>query len=263
MDDRFEQLLAGAERAAASTTGWDFSYVNGRRHLDGAPWDWPVTIAEHLHGVARMLDMDTGGGEVLLRVREAAPAWPGVVRASEGHVPNIAVASARLAAVGVEVVECDAPDRLPFPDHSFDLIINRHGGYVIPEIRRLLEPGGTFVTQQIEYSNRVSLSHLLSGPGPAYDRADPDVIAERFTDAGFEIVNLQRFQGNDTYDDIGALAFVLLMAPWEVPGFSVDRYREPLRALHQRIVSEGPLDIGVGYWLLTVRKQAGFSATNR
>ena len=48
--------------------------------------------------------------------------------------------------------------------------------------------------------------------------------------------------------------FVLMMAPWEVPDFSVDRYRDRLIALHHRIQRDGPIDTGIGYWLLTVQK---------
>ena len=53
---------------------------------------------------------------------------------------------------------------------------------------------------------------------------------------------MQQFVGRDIFDDIGAIVFVLMMAPWEVPDFSVDRYRDRLLALHHRIRRDGPID---------------------
>jgi hypothetical protein len=38
MSDEFDSLVADALQAALSQTGWNFSYVKGRRHSDATPW---------------------------------------------------------------------------------------------------------------------------------------------------------------------------------------------------------------------------------
>ena len=38
---------------------------------------------------------------------------------------------------------------LPFADNSFDLVLNRHDSYDVNEVRRVLKPGGYFITQDV------------------------------------------------------------------------------------------------------------------
>ena len=147
MTDNFDTLVNEAERKAREMQGWDFSYLEGRRHEDSPTWDYADIVSSMLDGVSDMLDMDTGGGEVLLNVRERARVWPDRVIAAEGYKPNVAVAAGNLKAIGAEVIECNSAAELPFEDESFDLVINRHGAYSVPEVKRILRPGGIFATQ--------------------------------------------------------------------------------------------------------------------
>ena len=59
----------------------------------------------------------------------------------------------KLLPLGIDLRECSDASRLPFADASFDLIINRHGDFCPVEIRRLLRPGGLFITQQVGSDN--------------------------------------------------------------------------------------------------------------
>ena len=170
MSQGFLELVGDAARAASTTGGWDFSYVRDRRHLAPPPWDWAKVIGGLLPDVHDMLDMDTGGGEVLTQVRKQLNSWPEQVWATEGHGSNVPIAAKRLAEIGVDVVSFDTYDHLPFQDSSLDLITNRHGDYRVHELWRLLRPSGVFVTQQIEFGRKLDFNELLAGPGPAYDR---------------------------------------------------------------------------------------------
>ncbi len=91
-----------------------------------------------------MLDMRTGGGERLAEYLGIQPVAE--VYATEGYVPNVGPARERLAPLGVTVYEVQ-DDRLPLPDASLDLIINRHGSYDASEAQRVLKPGKCFITQ--------------------------------------------------------------------------------------------------------------------
>jgi SAM-dependent methyltransferase len=250
----FDDLIADASRNAESMTGWDFSYVKGRREEDRHPWNYAQTVCAMLDGVHDMLDMDTGGGEVLLGLKECATTWPSRVVATEGYHPNVAVAAQNLGPINAEVIECGANGRLPFDDASFDLIANRHGDHRSAELFRVLRPGGVFVTQQINFADKVTIRSLLGGPEPQFDKSGFDEVVADFQRAGFAIEQQREFHGRDLFNDVGALVFVLRAAPWELPGFSVEQYRDRLYELHERIQSSGPLDLGIGFLLLVARK---------
>ena len=102
------------------------------------PWSYARRAAELMRASASVLDIDTGGGEQLLALRDH---WPSRVVATEAHPPNVEVARARLEPVGCSVV--DVPwNRMPMPfaDDEFDLILNRHSPFQTGEVARMLAP---------------------------------------------------------------------------------------------------------------------------
>ena len=254
MADEFDALVADAQEAAFGQKGWDFSYVKGRRHTDVVSWSFQEKVYAQLEDIRDMLDMDTGGGERLLELRKNAKIWPERVCATEGYQPNVEVARRNLRSVGIEVHEFKSYDKLPFDDDTFDLITNRHGDYSAPELMRILRPGGTFVTQQIGFANKTSFGSLLDGPEPEYPPLRIEDTLHDFRHAGFDIVEQREFLGRDIFDDVGAIVFVLIKAPWELPGFSVEKYRDRLYDLHRSIKSNGPIDVGIAFFLLIARK---------
>ena len=254
MDKKFDDIISDAAQRAKEMKGWDFSYVAGRRHTDRHPWDYGRTVRSMLAGANDMLDMETGGGEILRGIWNQANTWPARVQATEGYKPNVAVAKENLETIGVKVVECSTKGRLPFESGLFDLITNRHGDFQASEVFRLLKPGGVFITQQIQFADKVPVNRVLGGPGPEYGRASYDEVASDIEGAGFKIEHRQEFHGRDIFYDVGALVFVLTAAPWELPGFSVARYRDRLYDLHLSIQSTGPLDLGIGFLLVAARK---------
>lgn len=68
---------------------------------------------------------------------------------------------------------------------------------------------------------------------PDRERADAEA-------AGLEIVGLRAERLRVEFHDIAAVVHFLRKVVWMVPGFTVDRYEEHLRSLHERIESEGP-----------------------
>ncbi|NKB60831.1 MAG: methyltransferase domain-containing protein [Gammaproteobacteria bacterium] len=257
MTDHFDTLVEEAEKEAKAMQGWDFSYIKDRRHSDLHPWDYNDAVCSRLDGVRDMLDMDTGGGEVLLGLKEDANTWPDYVCAIEGYRPNVSVATHNLQSIGAKVLECKSDGKLPFADESFGLITNRHGNYSAQEIKRVLRPSGLFITQQIRFGTKTSLNTLLDGPdtAPIYNQASFAELISQFEKLDLEIVDQREFKGSDVFDDIGAVVFTLTAAAWELPGFSVERYREQLYKLHESIRSNGPIDVGISFYLIVVRKR--------
>jgi SAM-dependent methyltransferase len=75
--------------------------------------------------------------------------FPELAYATEAYAPNVPVAKKRLEPLGVRVTAIDDDDSLPFDDAGFDLVLNKHESFSPAEVRRILRPGGTFLTQQV------------------------------------------------------------------------------------------------------------------
>jgi SAM-dependent methyltransferase len=130
-------------------SGWDFSSLGERWKTDEPSWDYPSLARNHMQGITSVLDLDTGGGELLSSL---AP-FPPQTWATESYTPNINVAKGRLEPLGVHVISNYTDVAIPLPDTSLDLILNRHGSYSEPELMRLLKPGGIFLTEQVGGQN--------------------------------------------------------------------------------------------------------------
>ena len=70
------------------------------------------------------------------------------------------------------------------------------------------------------------------GPQPPSGARRPERARELATKAGLNVVDLRSEKLPMTFHDVGAVVYFLRLVVWIVPDFSVDRYRERLRALH-------------------------------
>jgi 2-polyprenyl-3-methyl-5-hydroxy-6-metoxy-1,4-benzoquinol methylase len=86
----FDELID--EALAAPFEGWDFTWLDGRKTHIQLPWDYATRVRARMRGARAMLDMGTGGGEILASL---AP-FPPRVFATESYPPNVAVARKRL-----------------------------------------------------------------------------------------------------------------------------------------------------------------------
>jgi SAM-dependent methyltransferase len=252
----FEDLIA--EGAAVDVAGWDFSWFEGRATEERPPWGYASMLGARMSALAGMpdaaaLDLQTGGGEVLASI----PAGPPVLAATESWLPNIAVAARNLAKLGARVVPVENElAGLPFADGTFDLVVSRHP-VAVPwgEVARVLKSGGAYFSQDVGDGSVRELTEFMMGPrqaaGPQGSRpgllADSDgptrdprwsvLAAER---AGLTVTDLREFRGRMEFDDVAAVVHFLRKVIWIVPGFTVDAYRDRLRALHERIQADGP-----------------------
>jgi SAM-dependent methyltransferase len=245
----FERLISEAEQQPFS--GWNFSFIRDRWHEEGMPWDYAERVRARLPQVEALLDMGTGGGEVLSGLAPLPPR----TAATEGYPPNVEIARARLAPLGVAVVPVQgAPDNvdiasgegigtLPFPDGSFPLVINRHESFYPAEVFRILREDGRFITQQVGGEHHRELCDLLFGE-TTYDPAwNPAFAVNQLREAGFRIVEeMEAFPTTD-FHDIGAVVYYLKAVPWQVPDFTVEAYRDRLSALHRHIEMIGDLRV--------------------
>ncbi len=255
MENSFESLVETALMNAEPNVGWDFSYLDGRRKSEALPWSYDEIALSALSRARSVLDIDTGNGEHLRALKERAATWPQRVVATETQKANIAKAKENLSAIGIEFVAYEAADRLPFEDGEFDLVLNRHSSYSLNEMRRILRPGGRFITEQIGRDMCSGLNRLLRAPCEDSAPWHLEIAAEQIGDAELEIVQQLEYRGRDLFSDVGAIVWYLTKVPWQIPDFSIDRYRDRLSAIHQRIREHGPIDAGSHHFLIEAHKK--------
>ena len=239
-DELFDFLISEAE---AHFSGWDFSYIAHREHPAPLRWSYVSEALLRVRKSKAVLDMDTGGGEMFSYF---AP-FPTVAYATEAYAPNIPIARERLEPLGVEVVALDEdePRQLPFADATFDLILNRHGYYWEPELYRILQSGGVFVTQQVGDRNDVGIRELLNAPNANVnvEWADLAEAAANLEAAGFQAVKHLEDIYPQRFYDVGAIVYQLKAIPWQIPDFSVEAYFDRLKAVHDKIQRDGYVDV--------------------
>ncbi len=240
------------EEAEAHIRGWDFSHIDGRCFEDDHfPWDYDAVVRQYLRPDTRLLDYDTGGGEYLLSLHHPYQ----LTAATEGYPPNVQLCREKLLPLGIDLRECSDPSHIPFPDGSFDLFINRHGDFDPKEIRRLLRPGGMFVTQQVGGENdRDLVQMVLPGTPPPFPHLTLAEQRKAFEDEGFEILQADEVFRPIRFTDIGAFVWFARIIEWEFPGFSVDGCFDRLLKLQETAEEKGGITGTIHRYLIAARK---------
>ncbi|MFD3540694.1 methyltransferase domain-containing protein [Streptomyces sp. NPDC058662] len=251
MTRTFDHLVAEAE--SVSVDGWDFSWLDGRATEQRPSWGYQGLLRERLAGVRSVLDIQTGGGEVLA----GAGPLPPLTVATESWPPHVDRATRLLHPLGAVVVaDADEPP-LPFGGEAFELVTSRHPVTIWwDEIARVLEPGGAYLSQQVGPASVFELVEYFLGPQPEAVRRGrhPDDAVAAAAEAGLEVVDLRSERLRTEFHDIGAVIYFLRKVIWMVPGFAVGPYRDRLRELHERIERDGPFVAHTARFLIEARK---------
>ena len=249
-----EQLKAlwKQEEDIAHIRGWDFSHINDRYNEEETlPWDYYSVIKEYLNDDMKLLDYDTGGGEFLLSLNHPYRN----TSATEGYPPNVELCKETLIPLGIDLRECSDTSHIPFPDESFDIMINRHGDFDPVEIKRLLKPGGLFITQQVgAYNDRELVEMVLPGLPVPFPDNTLSIRKKSFEDEGFEILQTDEAFRPICFYDTGAFVWFAHIIEWEFPGFSVDNCFDSLLKMQKTIEKEGKIEGTSHRFLIAARK---------
>ena len=229
MNDLYTQWKKEYE---APFSGWDFSRLKNRLIDENPPWDYKEMAKELVQKSKALLDMDTGGGEVLALLSP----FPQHIVATESWTPNIPVAREKLEPLGIKVVGVSEEGETPFNDEEFDAVINRHGDFKPAEVFRILKPGGTFLTQQVGGNNLQDLAEEFNATLP-WEELTFTYWKQEIQDGGLVLKQAEEWRGNMEFMDVGAIAYFIKAIPWQVPGFDIDRDIHYLEKLHHKLES--------------------------
>jgi SAM-dependent methyltransferase len=254
--DEFERLIVEAQSQKFS--GWDFSWLKDRLVQETPPWDYKQEVVKEFPKINSLLDLGTGGGEFLSSLGQL----PERTYTTEGYPPNVAIARDRLKPLDVDVIKTYSEDNtkrpqigaLPFRTESMDMIIDRHESFVASEVYRVLKRGGIFLTQQAGSSNYPELNEFL-GASKTESVWDLQAARQQISDAGLRVTSGREAWLESWFRDVGAVVFFLLAIPWQLEGFSVDRYLSKLKELHQLIVRTGSFSVTARRFYLRSLKQ--------
>ena len=237
--------------------GWDFSHIDGRWDSPEPPWDYKAVVKSYLKNTDILLDMGTGGGEILLSLNHPYKH----TYATEAYEPNYELCKKVLSPLGITVAQTytdeklNADDKIPFEDNHFDVVINRHESFDLCEVDRVLKHGGYFITQQVGTKNFNEFAEMLNDnfvlESPMHTIGN---YSKTLGELGFKILKTDEAKYPVKFYDIGALVFYAKIIVWEFPKFSVKTHLEKLFSCQRELIKKGFLG-GTGHRFIIVAQK--------
>lgn len=223
----YEDLRRIAE-AVGERHGWDFSQV--REDIDPTPWDYLDVVRRYLRPDQRVLDVGTGGGEKFLALAEGFNSGVGVdssaemIAAARSNTPPALADRVRFQQMRAEALD--------FPNEHFHVVLNRHSVVHVPEVMRVLRPGGVFIAQMVGRRNTHNVCRVFDcDVGGRYpddseeDDAPQDLesLADTFRGYGGVIVATGAYDVGYYFQDVASFVFWLKAIPMP-EDFDIERH---------------------------------------
>ncbi|WP_419704847.1 class I SAM-dependent methyltransferase [Promicromonospora sp. NFX87] len=247
--------------AALFTDGLAETPVGDRLTIDAPEWDYPALAREVvLRSRGAVLDIGTGNGDFFAGL---GPLPRGSAATETG--PAFLTARRRLEPLGVDVRRAEPSWNgdmlLPFFDGQYSVVLSRFSTIDPDEVGRVLEPGGTFLTEQVDTRDGIVLNRALGVPlGWDPDAVTVDVVSDGLVASGLEIVEAKEYAGTRTFTDLSSVLWYLRSAAWQVPDLAalsasaVARHEAGLRALHMHFATGNVLVDEAPRILVTARR---------
>lgn len=187
-----DELLANV----APRRGWDFSSMKVLRQP--VPWDYQDLVRRYLRPADHVLDVGTGGGEMLTRLAGSFGHGLGVDLDPE----MVRLATKNSVAGNLDFRVCS--EQLESVAETFDVIIDRHAPFDLTAVAAHLEPGGYFLTQQVGERNMACVKAALGQPtGP------PTIQGQVISASGLRLLAFMEYHVEYVVRDIQSLVFWL------------------------------------------------------
>ena len=239
------------EEQDAALHGGDFSHIQNRVQKAPLPWSYKQKVLDFLKPQSVILDMGTGDGTFLLSLRHPFAQ----TSVTESQQANFELCEKKLAPLGITVRKSEKGKPLPFADNSFDLVFNHHDFYDISEVRRVLKPGGYFITQQVGGSNDLRLRALLGNHKTENPNFNLENELPRFKNAGFTVNFCDQAYVTDKFFDVGALVRYAKALPQAFGNFTVKSCLPQLDALDALCEKQGDIPSVQHRFMLIVRSR--------
>ena len=191
--------------------GWSFTDL--KVVSDPTPFDYFEVLARKVGPLTKWLDLGCGSCSGLEKLIPRCKAFVGVDQSP------FMIAKAREALAGCSNVTFHVGDTMTMHLNSlFTLITARHAPFDPRTAVRLLEEGGTFVTQQVEIDDKQALKDAF-GRGIGYGETQrlSSRYAAAFQELGME-VEVRSYNVKEFYETADDLLFLLQNTPI-VPNF--------------------------------------------
>ena len=216
--------------------GWDFSSIYKDFWQEELEWSYQEIVKNYLTKEMNLLDMGTGGGELLATFNHPCQ----LTSVTEGWLPNYQLLQKRLVPKGITVKFVEENDYLDFPDNSFDIVINSHESFDLKEVKRVLKPNGLFITQQVGDLNGVNLASRLI---PGYQKTDFNLhlssVVKELKNLDFDIIEEFEAYPPQKFLSMDALIYYVRTISWEFPNFEVETHLEELGYLYEELQRNG------------------------
>lgn len=235
--------------------GWEFSYLDNRWDMEDLPWDYISLVRKYRRNSHTLLDMGTGGGEILLSL--CHPFKKSNV--TEGYVPNLILCRERLQPLGITVKYIENDNCIPYQDNYFDIVINRHESFNFNEVYRVLKSNGIFITQQVGCDNSRVLSEKVTGvPLAINEEKCLQSVINKVQEDKFEVLYKNEYYAKLNFFDVGAIVFYAKNISWEFPNFSVNRHSDNLIKLQAEIDDKGKVESVEHRHVMILKKNEAF-----
>lgn len=252
IEKQLKESWLKSQKRQENFTGWDFSSIQKEFWQESLSWSYSEIVKQYLKQEMDLLDMGTGGGELLSTFNHPFSR----THVTEGWEPNYQLLLKTLEPKGVKVKFVQEDDLLDFPDNSFDIVLNSHESFLVSEVKRVLKPNGLFITQQVGDLNGVNLASRLI---PNYQKIDFNhhlsVVADNLKKQDFQLLEQYEAYPVQKFLSMDALIYYVRTIEWEFPKFSVETHLSELNNLWNELNREDFIYNQEHRFLVAARKE--------
>lgn len=220
-----------------SVIGWDFSQIDSRMKSYGKKWNFTRILRDYVNKKTVLLDLGTGGGEMLLGIAPFVKKAYGIDH-SESMVKTAKNNLRKSLLKDVEFKFADTK-KIPFLDKSFDVVSCRHAPFYVKEVFRVMKPGGIFITQQVGEKDKQNIKKIF-GRGQSFGEKAGTLMnhyVKELKYSGFKIIRRGIYNATEYYANMEDMIFLLRNTPI-IPDFDTKNDEKNLRKLEKKYGSK-------------------------